>query len=105
MPARVIANQSIEFDADGFMTNPQAWTAEIGRALAAEEGIPALTERHDAVIGYLRKAFAQHGDVPTLRRLTKESGVSTKELYDLFPGGPVKKAARIAGLGKPHGCI
>ena len=38
-------------------------------------------------------------------RLTKESGVDTKALYQLFPKGPAKKAARIAGLPKPKGCI
>ncbi|UCH11711.1 MAG: TusE/DsrC/DsvC family sulfur relay protein, partial [Fidelibacterota bacterium] len=27
------------------------------------------------------------------------------ELYQLFPGGPAKKAAKIAGLKKPEGCI
>ena len=27
----------------------------------------------------------------TLRRITKESGVNTKELYELFPAGPAKK--------------
>ena len=38
-------------------------------------------------------------------KLKNESGVGTKELYKLFPKGPAKKAALIAGLGKPHGCI
>jgi tRNA 2-thiouridine synthesizing protein E len=40
-----------------------------------------------------------------LRRITKAGGVPTKELYTLFPKGPAKKVARIAGLGKPTGCI
>jgi len=26
-------------------------------------------------------------------------------VYELFPKGPAKKVARIAGLGKPKGCI
>ena len=33
------------------------------------------------------------------------SGVSVKELYQLFPKGPAKVAARIAGIPKPRGCI
>ena len=37
--------------------------------------------------------------------ITKQSGVDTKELYQLFPGGPAKVAAKIAGLKKPTGCI
>ena len=31
--------------------------------------------------------------------------VSIKELYELFPKGPSKVAARIAGIPKPRGCI
>ena len=53
----------------------------------------------------MRNAFKEKGDAPSIRRLTKESGVSTKELYELFPQGPAKKAAKIAGLPKPKGCI
>jgi len=87
------------------MTDPNAWTKEIAAAIAADEGIGALTDRHWAVIEYARAAFARTGTPPTLRRITKESGVSTKEVYELFPGGPGKKVSRIAGLGKPQGCV
>ncbi|MFQ5629699.1 MAG: TusE/DsrC/DsvC family sulfur relay protein, partial [bacterium] len=40
-----------------------------------------------------------------IRRLKKSGGIPTKELYELFPNGPAKKAARIAGLPKPKGCV
>lgn len=53
----------------------------------------------------MRKVFKENGMAPSIRKLTKESGVGTKELYTLFPKGPAKKAARIAGLPKPKGCI
>jgi dissimilatory sulfite reductase related protein len=86
------------------MTDPKAWTTEIAEALAVEEGL-TLTDRHWAVINFVRNDFAKTGKPPTLRRITKESGVNTKELYDLFPKGPAKKVARVAGLGKPEGCI
>ena len=42
---------------------------------------------------------------PTVRVLGKTSGVSVKELYQLFPKGPAKVAARVAGIPKPRGCI
>ena len=57
------------------------------------------------VINFMRKEFEANGKVPSLRKVKNESGVGTKELYGLFPKGPAKKAARIAGLGKPEGCI
>jgi tRNA 2-thiouridine synthesizing protein E len=105
MSIRTINNRPIDFDAEGFMTNYRDWDLEVAKILATEEGIAALTDRHLAVLHYMRKEFEAKGDGPSIRKLTKESGVPTKELYELFPGGPAKKAARIAGIKKPHGCI
>ena len=105
MSLRTIANKSLDFDAEGFMTNHKDWDLDVAKALAAEEGIGVLTDRHLAVVNYMRQEFEAKGEGPSIRRLTKESGVPTKELYELFPGGPAKKAARIAGIKKPHGCI
>ncbi len=96
--------QNVELDAEGFMVDPHAWTPEIAQAIAAREGL-TLTERHWVVINYARKYFEEHGEPPTLRRITKGTDVSTKELYQLFPKGPAKPAAKVAGLGKPTGCI
>jgi tRNA 2-thiouridine synthesizing protein E len=96
---------NVSFDAEGFMTDPNQWTPEIAAALAEEEGIPTLTDRHWQVINFVRKETASAGEFPTLRGITKRSGVETKELYELFPKGPAKKIARIAGYPKPKGCI
>lgn len=105
MPIRTIATKSIDVDAEGFMTNYKDWNLEVAKVLAAEEGVAALTDRHLLVVNFMRKEFEAKGDGPSIRKLTKESGVPTKELYELFPGGPAKKAAKIAGIKKPHGCI
>jgi tRNA 2-thiouridine synthesizing protein E len=40
-----------------------------------------------------------------VRKLGKASGVTTKELFKLFPKGPAKQAALCAGIPKPRGCI
>ena len=96
--------ETVEFDDEGFMVDPNAWTPEIATAIAAREGIE-LTDRHWAVINFNRDEFATEGEPPTLRRITKKTDVSTKEIYQLFPGGPAKMAAKISGLGKPTGCI
>ena len=105
MSIRTINTKPVDFDAEGFMTNYKDWDLEIAKVLAAEEGIPALNDRHVVVLHYMRKEFEAKGDGPSMRKLTKESGVPTKELYELFPGGPTKKSAKIAGIKKPHGCI
>lgn len=105
MAAKEYAGKIIELDADGNLANQSDWNEDVAKAIAAEEGIAALTDRHMLVINYMRNEFNSKGDAPSIRKLTKESGVETKELYSLFPGGPAKKAARIAGLPKPKGCI
>lgn len=105
MPQKQIGNTAIDVDADGFMTNLSQWTRDVAAALAKEEGIDELTAAHWKVIEYMQNAFKENGAVPTIRRINKSGAVSTKELYDLFPGGPAKKAAKIAGLAKPVGCV
>lgn len=105
MTTVVMETKTLERDADGHLKNISDWNEQVANALALEEGIPMVTERHWAVINFMRKEFKEKGDAPTIRRLTKESGVDTKELYALFPKGPAKKAAKIAGLPKPKGCI
>lgn len=94
----------VEFDAEGFMKDAKSWTKEIAESIAAKEGIQ-LTDRHWVVIDFARKEYEANGEAPTLRRITKATDVNTKEIYGLFPGGPGKLAAKIAGLKKPTGCI
>lgn len=105
MSTKEILGKMLEIDEDGNLKNLSDWNENIAKELAKEEEINALTDRHWAVINYMRKEFQAKGDAPSIRKMTKESGVDTKELYALFPKGPAKKAAKIAGLPKPKGCI
>ncbi|VAX28153.1 tRNA 2-thiouridine synthesis protein TusE [hydrothermal vent metagenome] len=100
-----IAGKTLELDTDGNLANLSDWNEDVARELAKSEGIEELTDRHWQVINYMRKVYQENGDAPSIRKLTKESGVETKELYSLFPKGPAKKSAKIAGLPKPKGCI
>jgi tRNA 2-thiouridine synthesizing protein E len=95
---------TVVLDAEGFMTDANAWTPEIAAALAAREGI-VLTDRHWVVLNFCRAEWQASGEAPTLRSITKSTDVTTKEIYQLFPGGPGKLASKIAGLKKPTGCI
>ena len=105
METVILAGKTLALDADGNLANRHDWNEETAREIAAIEGIPELTAQHWSVINFMRAVFEKEGDAPSIRRLTKESGVDTKTLYQLFPKGPAKKAARIAGLPKPKGCI
>lgn len=95
---------TVEFDDEGFMVNASDWTKEIGVAIAEALEVK-LTDRHWHVIDFARADFEDSGEPPTLRRITKQTGVDMKEIYQLFPDGPAKLAANIAGLKKPTGCI
>jgi tRNA 2-thiouridine synthesizing protein E len=105
MPQKQFGNVTVEVDGEGFMTNQAQWTREIAAAISKEEGLADLTPAHWKVIEFMQKEFKETGQAPTIRKLNKTGIASTKELYDLFPGGPAKKAAKIAGLKKPEGCV
>ena len=105
MATKTIAGKTVQVNDEGFMTNPAEWTKEIAVEMAKEEGIPELTAAHWKVIDYCRQSAATSGKAPTLRTITSNSSITTKELFTLFPKGPAKKVARIAGLGKPEGCV
>ena len=105
MTERVVAGKEIDFDEQGFMADSTEWNKDVAVELASEIGINDLTERHWQVIEFVRSDYAEQGDAPTLRRITTQGGVPTKEIYKLFPKGPAKKVAYVAGLKKPSGCI
>lgn len=105
MATRTIAGKTVQVNDEGFMTNPAEWTKEIAVELAKEEGIEELTEQHWKVIDFCRQTGLSSGKAPTLRQITTGTGLSTKDLFALFPKGPAKKVARISGLGKPEGCV
>ena len=102
---RTIAGTTVEVNDEGFFVDPSPWTDAMAPELAAEAGIPELTDRHWVVLRFMRSEYEAKGTGPTVRLLGKTSGVSVKELYGLFPIAPAKTAAKIAGIPKPRGCI
>jgi tRNA 2-thiouridine synthesizing protein E len=105
MATREFAGKTVNVNEEGFLTNPNEWSRDIAVEIAKEEGISALTDAHWKIIDFCRQSAAASGSAPTLRAITVGSGVSTKELFTLFPKGPAKKVAKISGLGKPEGCV
>lgn len=104
MTTMTIAGATLDVDAEGYLQKPEQWNEAVAEELAAKEGI-TLTDRHWLVIRFMRQRYLETGDAPTIRSLGKESGVDIKALYQLFPKGPAKLAAKLGGLPKPHGCI
>jgi tRNA 2-thiouridine synthesizing protein E len=96
---------NIDVNEEGFLTDPTQWNREIAVEIAMQEGIDKLTDAHWQVIDFCRQSATESGSAPTLRQITSGTGISTKELFALYPKGPAKKVAKISGLGKPEGCV
>src|SRR5688500_2085347 len=105
MTMPLIADAPVDVGAEGFLTDPEQWSEPIAQAIAAENGVPELTERHRLVVTFMRGRYLAKGTAPSIRELGKESGVPIKELYRLLPKGPAKLAAKLGGIPKPQGCI
>ena len=101
-----VAGNEVETDDDGYLLEPD-YSEEIVSIIAAGEGIE-LTPRHWEVINYMRNEYRENGHTPNFRNMLK--GVNefwpeadSKALYDLFPTGPAKQGAKVAGLPQPYG--
>jgi tRNA 2-thiouridine synthesizing protein E len=99
-----IAGHEVHVDDEGFMTEYDEWNEELGKQLAANIGID-MSDQHWKAIRFLRDDFKDQGETATLRRVSTSGGISTKELFTLFPKKPAKKMAYVAGLPKPAGCV
>lgn len=99
------SDKKVEFDQDGFMLRPELWDDDVASAIAREDGIEEMGEKHWAVVRFIRKYWEEHDLAPAVRLLCKEGGVSVRQVYKLFTLGPARGACRIAGLPKPDGCV
>ena len=100
---KTIAGVNVTVNEEGYLENPDQWTEGVAKEIASEEGIE-LTDKHFEVLNYLRTQYAA-GEGLTIRKLGKSGIVDIKGLYQLFPGGPLKKSSRIAGIPKPASCV
>jgi len=105
MPTTTYAGKDVDVNDEGFFIDPGQWTQDMAPQIAGTAGITELTDRHWQVIKFMRREYEATGTGPAVRALGKTSGVTIKELYQLFPKGPAKIAAKIAGIPKPRGCI
>ncbi len=87
------------------------WNESIAKHLAKEEGL-VLNDDHWYVLHFIREFYATYQLVPAVRIIVKklqervglEKGTSVY-LQQLFPGGVLRQAAKIAGLPKPAQCV
>lgn len=104
MPTATYAGKPVDVDADGFLVSANDWSQEICTAIAESRGMQ-LTDAHWKVIEFARRDFAEQGVSPGPRRIVSAAGVTMRELYQLFPKGPGKLVAQLAGVPKPKSCL
>jgi tRNA 2-thiouridine synthesizing protein E len=101
-----VNGNTIEADANGYLVNLDDWNEDVAKVIAEHEGVTELTERHWAVINYLRDEYINNaGNQPNMRNIVKamkkilnDSKLDSKSLYELFPKSPDKEGSKIAGL-------
>lgn len=103
MATKTFAGVAVDVNEEGYFNDPSVWTKEMAVEIAKEEGIE-LTDQHYLVLDFIRNRFAT-GEALTIRGVGKSGIVDIKGFYGLFPGAPMKKAAKIAGIPKPASCI
>ncbi len=99
-----IAGINVQVNEEGYLKDFSEWNEDIAKEISNQEEVGELTDRHWTVLKYLQD---QHiNDIAlTIRKVGKSGVTDIKEFYALFPGGPLKKATKIAGIPKPVGCI
>lgn len=104
MGQTVIAGVSIDLNDEGYFTNSAQWTKDVAIEMAKTEGIAELSDKHLKVLEFLRSTHAS--GVPLTIRKVGNSGIcDIKEFYALFPGAPLKKSSKLAGIPKPVSCV
>jgi len=94
----------VETDQDGFIQDFDAWSEELAQYMATAAGMDVLTPDAWRVLLFLREYYRENELAPPIRVLCRETGLTLKTIYQLFPGGPARGACKIAGLPKPTGC-
>ncbi|MBN1250524.1 MAG: TusE/DsrC/DsvC family sulfur relay protein [Bacteroidales bacterium] len=94
---------NISVDEEGYMTDSSQWTKEIAKEMAKEEGLN-LTEEHIKLLEFIREKVLS-GSALTIRAIGKSGFTDIKGFYQLFPGAPLKKATKYAGVSKPSTCV
>ena len=91
-------------DGDGYLLDMNAWSPEIGRAMAEADGVELDEVKWEQVMK-ARNYYDEHSTVPPIRKFAKYLGEDKKELFRLWMTGPMKPITKYGGLPKPTGCV
>lgn len=98
-----MSDKEDERNVSGFLNDTEAWSEEVARRIAEEEGLEDLNDDRREIIEELRKYHEDHGMLPSLRQACKTAKENDRPcLSESFDGDPVK-AVKAAGLPQPAG--
>lgn len=89
----------IRLDNEGFLVEGSAWSREIARHLAHQEGLEELTFRHWKLVDHMRDHYLGSDALPSMRLVCRATGIDRSEVQRLFGG--CRSIWRIAGLPNP----
>ena len=92
-------------DGDGFLLEMSKWTKNVAEELAERNDLAPLSEAHWQIIDYVREYYQTHGYGPPIVKISKETGMTSREICTLFPCGVGRGCFRLAGLPRPSGCL
>jgi tRNA 2-thiouridine synthesizing protein E len=96
--------KQLERDGDGYLVDINAWTADIGRTMAAIDGVE-LDDMKWRQILKAREYYDENAVVPPVRKFAKYLGTDQKVLFKMWMTGPMKPITKYGGLPKPTGCV
>ncbi|WWO95890.1 MAG: TusE/DsrC/DsvC family sulfur relay protein [Candidatus Dasytiphilus stammeri] len=107
----ILTSNNLARDDEGFLKNSEDWNESVAKFIALEEGID-LSDEHWEVVHLVRTFYINFNTVPTVyilvkalsRKFGQDKG-NSRYLFRLFPQGPARQAAKIAGLPKPVRCL
>jgi len=102
---RFLGDRRIVFDNEGFFLNPDDWSKEVARLLAAESGLNQMGPDHWRVLTFFREFYYQNGRAPLNKQLRNSLGMDLLTLEGMFPEGIKMGARRLAGLPNPKSCL
>ena len=96
-----VYDKTYTVDVRGFLVNPEEWDEYYAVYKAYDMKINSegkLTDKHWAIIDYLRKKYKKDKNVPTIYETCEANQIDIPELEKLFPDGYHRGAVKIAGL-------
>ena len=96
--------EAVAKDQEGYLVDKNQWSPELAAEMADALGVH-LDEAHWRVLDAARAIEQESGASPGLRKISKRSETPIKAIYQLFPNGPAKLIAKIAGIPKPKSCL